>query len=120
MKVDKVPYRVLESEADEEAWDRGEIENLLLHPASAGHGLNMHKSGSETIIWFGMNWSLELYQQANARLIGGHRRVGRKVVIHHICTENTIDDDVIGSLGAKDAAQDELMNALKERMRRSK
>lgn len=116
-KADKIPYRVLKSEQDEKDWDDGKIDNLLLHPASAGHGLNMHKSGSELIIWFGLNWSLELYMQANARLIGGHRRIGKNVVLHHIFTQGTIDEDVIAALMDKNATQERLLNAMKRMIR---
>jgi SNF2 family DNA or RNA helicase len=113
LRADKKPYRVLKSEQDEKDWDDGLIENLLLHPASAGHGLNMHKSGSDVIIWFGLNWSLELTQQANARLTGGHRRAGRNVVIHYIYTQGTIDEAVIASLDDKDATQERLLYAMR-------
>ena len=112
----KVNWDLLTDTHSEDRWNAGEIRVLLLHPASAGHGLNLHLSGSENIIWFGLNWSLELYQQANARLIGGHRRQNRNVVIHHIVTENTIDEDVIAALEYKENGQERLLNAMRKRV----
>lgn len=101
-------WKRLETEQTENEWNNGEIDFMLLHPASAGHGLNLQKSGAETIIWFGLTNSLELYQQLNARLIGGHRRVGRNVVIHHIIAEKTIDEDLIKLLDKKGTTQEDL------------
>lgn len=94
-----------------ESWNRGEIPMLLAHPASAGHGLNLQKGGN-TIVWFGLNWSLELYQQFNARL---HRQGQQKpVVIHHLVVENTVDETVVAALASKDVTQRALLHALKE------
>lgn len=94
-------------------WNEGRIPVALIHPASAGHGLNLQDGGS-TIIWFGLTWSLELYQQLNARLW----RQGQKntVVIEHIITKGTIDEDVIRSLERKDAGQSALMESVKARI----
>jgi len=93
-----------------DAWNRGDIPMLLAHPASAGHGLNLQKGGA-LCVWFGLNWSLELYQQFNARL---HRQgQTRPVRVVHILAENTIDERVMGVLGNKDATQKNLLNALK-------
>ncbi len=80
------------------------------HPASAGHGLNL-QSGGSTLIWFGLTWSLELYQQTNARL---HRQ-GQKdtVIIHHIITAGTIDEDVMKALRKKERTQNALIDAVK-------
>lgn len=93
-------------------WNRGEIPILLAHPASAGHGLNL-QAGGNLLVWFGLNWSLELYQQFNARL---HRQ-GQKhgVVIHHIITADTVDNDVMDALERKDTTQTALIEALKAR-----
>ncbi|QAX31287.1 SNF2-related protein [Leisingera sp. NJS204] len=92
------------------AWNRGEIPMLLAHPASAGHGLNLQKGGN-TIVWFGLNWSLELYLQFNARL---HRQGQTKpTVIHHLAVENTVDQTVLAALGRKDVTQRALLNALR-------
>jgi SNF2 family DNA or RNA helicase len=112
----KLDWDLLSDTQSEDRWNAGETEILLLHPGSAGHGLNLHHSGSETLVWFGLNWSLELYQQANARLIGGHRRKDRNVVIHHIVAEGTMDDDVVDALNDKDATQERILNAMKQRV----
>lgn len=91
-------------------WNRGEIAILLAHPASAGHGLNLQKGGN-IAVWYGLNWSLELYQQFNARL---HRQGQTKpVVIHHLATKDTIDETVLAALARKDVTQAALLNALK-------
>ena len=98
---------------DIESWNNGEMRVALCHPASAGHGLNLQEGGS-TIVWFGVTWSLELYQQANARLW----RQGQKqtVVIHHILTKNTIDERVMLALDEKDTSQNALIAAVKARI----
>lgn len=103
--------RVLDKSQDTiDAWNRGEIPMLLAHPASAGHGLNLQKGGA-LCVWFGLNWSLELYQQFNARL---HRQgQDRPVRVVHIVGEDTIDQRVMGVLRDKDATQKNLLNALK-------
>jgi SNF2 family DNA or RNA helicase len=85
----------------------------LIHPASAGHGLNLQQGGS-TIVWFGLTWSLELYQQLNARLY----RQGQQntVVIHHLITKGTIDENVVKALERKDVGQNALIDAVKWRL----
>lgn len=100
----------LEGSKEIEAWNNGEIPMLLAHPAGAGHGLNL-QAGGHIIVWFGLTWSLELYQQANARLY----RQGQTeaVIIHHLITEGTMDSRVLESLQGKKDVQDELMEALK-------
>ena len=100
----------LDNAEDIENWNNGGIELLLAHPAGAGHGLNL-QAGGNIIVWFGLTWSLELYQQANARLY----RQGQKnaVVIHHLLTEHTVDERVYQSLQGKGEVQDELLDALK-------
>lgn len=91
-------------------WNRGEIKMLLAHPASAGHGLNLQQGGS-LIVWFGLTWSLEYYQQFNARL---HRQGQTKPVrILHVLAKKTIDERVFGVLSMKDATQKKLLSALK-------
>lgn len=93
-----------------EQWNRGEIKILLAHPASAGHGLNIQHGGS-VIIWFGLNWSLELYQQFNKRL---HRQGQLKPVrIIHIVTEGCLDEDVLEALKNKASTQKDLLDYLK-------
>ena len=88
----------------------------MIHPASAGHGLNLQAGGS-TLIWFSLTWSLELYQQTNARLW----RQGQKetVVIHHLAAKDTIDEDVMAALAKKDAGQAALLQAVKARVGRN-
>lgn len=101
--LDKDPQTVID-------WNSGHIPLLFAHPASAGHGLNLQKGGS-MIVWFGLNWSLELYQQFNARL---HRQGQEKPVrIIHIIAEGCIDQRVMDVLADKDAQQSKLLNALK-------
>ena len=85
----------------------------LIHPASAGHGLNIQQGG-HILIWFGLTWSLELYQQTNARLWRqGQTNV---VTIHHIVTKNTVDEDVLAALASKDVTQEKLITAVKARL----
>ena len=105
----------LDNAEDIENWNNGGIELLLAHPAGAGHGLNL-QAGGNIIVWFGLTWSLELYQQANARLY----RQGQKnaVIIHHLLTENTVDERVYQSLQDKGEVQDDLLDALKAKYRR--
>jgi SNF2-related domain len=87
-------------------WRKGEIDYGIMHPASAGHGLNdLYISGAENLVWFGLSPNREFYDQLNGRLAGGHRRTGRKVCIHHILAEGTIDDEAIGLLDFKGGQQ---------------
>lgn len=106
----KKDVRVLDTEKDIKDWNNKKIKILLAHPAGAGHGLNLQDGGS-IIIWFGLNWSLELYQQANARLA----RQGQKetVRIYHIISENTVDERVLEVLEGKNLRQEELLRKLK-------
>lgn len=105
----------LQTDEEYRRWNKGEIPILLTHPASAGHGLNM-QDGGNIIIWFGLTWSLELYQQANARL---HRQ-GQKQTVHvyHIIADDTVDERVMKALKSKTLTQDELMEAVKARIRK--
>lgn len=107
--------REIKTAEDIRAWNNGEIAMGLIHPASAGHGLNLQRGGS-TIIWFGLTWSLELYQQLNARLY----RQGQKetVIIHHILTEGTMDERVLRAVGEKDKTQSALIDAVKAELGR--
>ena len=103
--------RVLKSSEDIRDWNAGKIPVAAIHPASAGHGLNLQAGGS-TLVWFGLTWSLELYQQTNARLW----RQGQKaetVVIHHLVTEGTIDERILQALKHKDRSQESLIDAVK-------
>lgn len=104
--------RELESSEDIARWNRGEIPVLLCHPASVGYGLNL-QDGGHVIVWYGLTWSLELYQQANARL---YRQGQQKaVIIHHLIAEGTVDEQVMRALQHKDTSQSALLAALKER-----
>ena len=105
--------REIQSAEDIEDWNKGEIQAGLIHPASAGHGLNLQQGGC-TLIWFGLTWSLELYQQTNARLY--RQGQNQTVVIHHIITKNTIDEDVMKALKRKERTQEALMSAVKARI----
>ncbi|MGD6776299.1 SNF2-related protein [Sutcliffiella horikoshii] len=113
----KLKPRLLQSDQDIKDWNQGKVQVLLAHPASAGHGLNL-QTGGNIIIWFGLTWSLELYQQANARLW----RQGQKqtVVIHHIIAKDTIDERVMKALENKDVSQAALIEAVKARMNQYK
>ena len=105
--------RQIKESCDIDDWNNKRIQIGLIHPASAGHGLNLQMGGS-MLVWFGLTWSLELYQQTNARL---HRQ-GQKetVVIHHILCKDTIDEDVMDALEAKDKTQSRLIDAVKARI----
>lgn len=105
--------RVLKTSADMQAWNNGEILVALIHPASAGHGLNLQTGGS-TLIWFSLTWSLELYQQANARL---HRQgQTRPVTIHHLVVKNSVDTQVMQALKSKNTTQAALIDAVKTQL----
>lgn len=105
--------RCIDTAKDIDDWNAGKIPLALIHPASAGHGLNLQDGGC-TIVWFGLTWSLELYQQLNARLW----RQGQKhtVVIHHIITKGTHDEDVMRALENKDTRQSALIEAVRARI----
>lgn len=105
--------RELKTASDMEDWNEGRICVAVTQPASTGHGLNLQYGGS-TIVWFGLNWSLELYEQANARLW----RQGQKqtVVIHHLVTKGTMDEQVMKALHDKAADQNALMAAVRARI----
>lgn len=115
--LDRIKKRVgaveLDTAEDMQSWNAREIPVAVIHPASAGHGLNLQAGGS-TLIWFGLTWSLELYQQTNARLW----RQGQKetVVIHHLVTKDTLDEKVMLALEKKDCGQSALVEAVKARI----
>lgn len=106
--------RVYKDTHDKDAWNAGEIDLLLIHPASCGYGLNLQEGGHH-IIWFGLTWNLEEYQQANKRL---HRQ-GQEhpVIVHHLVVKGGRDEDVIKSLEGKDNVQEALLQSLKVRIR---
>ena len=106
----RFPVREIKTSKDIEDWNAGKISAAIIHPASAGHGLNL-QSGGSTLIWFGLTWSLELYQQMNARL---HRQGQTDtVVIHHIIAKGTIDEQVMAALRKKEKTQDALIDAVR-------
>ena len=109
--------RTLRCQTDIRDWNAGRVPLLLAQPASMGHGLNL-QSGGHIIVWYGLNWSLELYQQANARLYRQGQKQG--VIIHRLVTKGTVDEEVIKRLESKDVTQDSLLAALKARIRRCK
>lgn len=105
--------RRLKSPEDQKDWNEKKIDVLLAHPASAAYGLNLQEGGNH-VVWFGLNWSLELYQQANKRL---HRQGQKeKVIIHHLITKGTRDEDVLAALQSKGDVQEELLNSLRVRI----
>jgi SNF2 family DNA or RNA helicase len=112
--LQRFPAEKLDSSDSIKRWNDGEIQLAVIHPASAGHGLNLQAGGS-TLVWFGLTWSLELYQQTNARLW----RQGQKdtVVIHHIITKGTIDEQVMQALRLKDKTQTALIDAVKANLK---
>ena len=106
--------REILNDQDIKDWNSGKIDVAVIHPASAGHGLNLQQGGS-TLIWFGLTWSLELYEQANARLY--RQGQNETVVIHHIITKGTIDEDVMLALKRKEKMQSALIDAVKARLK---
>ena len=110
----RLRVRELRSAADVRDWNEGRVPVAAIHPASAGHGLNLQAGGS-TLVWFGLTWSLELYQQTNARL-WRQGQADRTVVIHHILCRGTVDEDVMAALAAKDATQAALIDAVRARI----
>lgn len=103
--------REIKSSKDITDWNKGNIPVAVIHPASAGHGLNLQAGGS-TLIWFGLTWSLELYQQTNARLWRQGQNAGT-VVIQHIITKGTIDERILKALSLKELTQNALIDAVK-------
>ena len=112
-KVSELKLRELKGPQDQDDWNARKIDLLLAHPASAAYGLNLQQGGNH-VIWFGLNWSLELYQQANKRL---HRQgQTEKVIIHHLIVSGGVDEDVISALLDKGSTQERLLSALKARI----
>lgn len=107
--------RELKTDKDISDWNKGEIQVMLMHPASGGHGLNL-QSGGHIIVWFGQTWSLELEQQFNARVL----RQGQKniVIVNKLVASKTIDQDVIKAMKNKEAGQEALMQAVKSRIKK--
>lgn len=107
----KVSYARISSPSSIELWNRGEFAVGLIHPASAGHGLNLQEGGS-TFVWFGLTWSLELYQQTNARL-WRQGQTANTVVIQHIVAKDTVDERILKALTEKNNTQEALIAAVK-------
>ena len=107
----KIPFERLDSDSSINRWNKGQISVALIHPASAGHGLNL-QSGGNTLVWFGMIWSLELYQQTVARLWRQGQQSGT-VVVQHILTSGTIDERIMKVLLQKGNTQARLIDAVK-------
>ena len=117
LKPTGLRVRVYKDSADGDAWNHHEVDILLAHPASTAYGLNL-QDGGHHIIWFGLNWSLELYQQANKRL---HRQGQREnVIIHNLVVQGSMDEDVMDALEGKSNTQDSLLRALRVRVEKAK
>lgn len=117
LKSTGLKYAVYEGAEQSAAWNAGEIDLLLVQPASCGYGLNLQEGGHH-VIWFGLNWNLELYLQTNKRL---HRQ-GQKypVIIHNLIVQGGVDEDVMRSLAGKESNQQQLIEALKARIQEAK
>ena len=109
----RFPARDINTRKDIEDWNEGKIPVALIHPASAGHGLNI-QDGGHILIWFGLTWSLELYMQCNARLWRQGQR--ETVMIYHIINKGTLDEDAMRSLEQKDCGQSAIIDAVKARI----
>ena len=107
----KIPCSRLDTDGSIRKWNAGEIPVALIHPASAGHGLNL-QGGGNTLVWFGLTWSLELYQQTVARLWRQGQQ-SETVVVQHIITKGTIDERIMKALSEKDTTQAALIEAVK-------
>ena len=106
-----IPFSCLDDSHSIRRWNAGEVPVALIHPASAGHGLNLQAGGS-TLVWFGITWSLELYQQTVARL-WRQGQTSRTVVVQHIITKGTIDNRIVKALSLKENTQTALIDAVK-------
>ena len=113
--LEKAGYspRDIRDSQDIKDWNAGTVPVAMIHPASAGHGLNIQEGG-HILIWFGLTWSLELYQQTNARL--WRQGQSEVVTIHHIICKDTVDEDVMAALASKDVTQEKLIAAVKARL----
>lgn len=113
LRREKVNAREFKGPEDQEAWNNGQVDVLLAHPASCAYGLNL-QHGGHNIVWFGLTDSLELYQQANARLY--RQGQGHPVIVHRLLVKGTVDEDVAAGLEAKDQCQEMLLQAMKARI----
>lgn len=107
----KISFQKLDSDASMKMWNKGELPVALIHPASAGHGLNL-QSGGSILVWFGITWSLEFYQQTVARLYRQGQN-SRTVTVIHILTQGTVDEKIMKALAEKDSTQSALIDAVK-------
>lgn len=114
-KLKKYNPRELKTDKDIKDWNDGKVQVMVMHPASGGHGLNLQYGGN-IIVWYGLTWSLELYQQFNARL--DRQGQTESVFIHHLVAYNTIDMEVVNRLASKDKKQEHLMQAIKARIKK--
>ena len=113
LKKTGLRVRVFQDRQDADDWNAGKVDLLLAHPASTAYGLNLQQGGSH-VIWFGLTWSLELYQQANKRL---HRQGQQnRVIVHHLATRGSVDEDVLAALEGKADTQEALLQSLKARI----
>jgi SNF2 family DNA or RNA helicase len=110
-----IPFSKMDTSDSIARWNRGELPVGLIHPASAGHGLNLQAGGS-TLIWYGLTWSLELYSQTNARL-WRQGQTADTVIIHHIIAKGTIDENIMAALQRKDKTQSALIDAVKANLK---
>ncbi|MFE2399847.1 helicase-related protein, partial [Streptomyces sp. NPDC059425] len=107
----------LKTPQDQLDWNAGKVDILLAHPASAAYGLNLQDGGNH-VVWYGLTWSLELYEQANGRL---HRQGQKqKVILHHLVVQGGADEDVMTALESKATTQNKLLEALKVRAEKIK
>lgn len=113
----QLPFSKLDTDESIRKWNKGVLPIALIHPASAGHGLNL-QSGGSTLVWFGLTWSLELYQQTVARLWRQGQTAGT-VVVQHIIVKGTIDEQIMKALSQKDSTQSALIDAVKANLRQS-
>lgn len=116
LRMRKIEFARLDTDASIARWNRGESPVALIHPASAGHGLNL-QSGGSSLCWFGITWSLELYQQTVARLYR-QGQTSNTVVVQHIITADTIDERIMKALQYKDKTQSALIDAVKANLKR--
>ena len=110
----KINWRLLKTEQDEDDWNTGKFDVLVISPGSAGEGTNLYENGCSNLVWYGLIWSLYQYLQTNARLTGGHRAVGKQIQLHHIITENTYESRVKLTLDRNAKNQDEMKAGLAE------
>ena len=112
----RMESRELKEPKDFADWNAGKIPVALIHPASAGHGLNLQQGGF-ILVWFGLTWSLELYQQTVARLYR-QGQASQTVVVQHIITDGTIDERILKALQYKDRTQSALIDAVRANLRK--